>query len=253
MNLVFSFSIFTAYRNNIKNSGPDNTLDEFHEDIQTHFLDLAQTMLVRLNEHYLSGMSLINDTEIIAWFNNQPFHASALSIDLVHNAMIKSKLGSEYSVHVSNHPLPFRIESSVERLKGKETLGFQLSSNLPFAMAFISAFSIIFYITERTSKSKHLQFVSGLNVFTYWITSLLFDFATHILNAFILILVLWAFQQEGWQTIDDLTPISVVFIVFGFAILPVIYLFSMLFSVPSKGFVRMSILFVLTGRSATFR
>lgn len=205
-------------------------------------------MLVRLNERYLAGMSLDNNSQIIAWFNNQPFHTSALALDLVHNAMIKSKLGSEYSVKVSNKPLPFRVESTMSLLMASNNMGFQLATNISFAMAFVSSFYIMFYIKERVSKAKLLQFVSGLNVSTFWITSFIFDFATYILSAFILILTLWAFQEDGWKTVQDLSPAFVSLVLFGFSMLPITFLFSLVFSIPSTGFVRMTIFYVFTGK-----
>lgn len=230
--------------------GADNTIDEFEEDIQDHFLDLAKTMLVRLNSRYLAGMSVnsTHSTDIIAWFNNQPFHTTALSINLIHNAMIKATLGPEYNIKVTNSPLPFRVESQMSMLMAGSNMGFQLATNISFAMAFVSSFYLMFYIRERVSKAKLLQFVSGLNVSTFWLTSFIFDFATYILTAFILVITLIAFQEDGWSTINDLTPAFVTLIVFGFSMLPMTFVSSLLFSIPSTGFVRMTIFFIFTGK-----
>lgn len=213
-----------------------------------HYLDMARTILVKLNFKLVGGISLNNDSRIIAWFNDQPFHTSALSLNLLHNAMVKSKLGPEHSIHVINHPLPFQIEASTGLSITLNSIGFELASFLPFVMAFVSSFYVIFYVKERVSKAKLLQHLSGLNVSTFWITSFLFDFATYILSTFIMLLVLWAFQVEGWKTMYDLTPIIVSLICFGFSMLPIIYLLSIIISVPSTGFVRISIFFIFTGK-----
>lgn len=219
----------------------------FNTDIETHFLDLAKTMLVRLNDRYLAGLSLVNDTQIVAWFNNQPLHTTALSLSLVHNAMIKSKLGPEYSVDVVNYPLPFRIESTMSLLMMAQNMGFQLATNVSFAMAFVSSFYIMFYIKERVSKAKLLQYVSGLNISSFWITSFLFDYGTFILNCIVMISVLAVFQEDGWSTFGELMPGFVTLIVFGFSMLPISFLSSHLFEIPSTGFVRMTIVYVFTG------
>lgn len=214
--VISIFSIFTGYREEVQSRGAENRLDEFHEDIQDHFLNLAKTILVRLNAQYLAGMSLSsNGSDIIAWFNNQPFHTTALSISLVHNAMLRATLGSDYSIKVINSPLPFRVESRISMLMAGNNMGFQLATNISFAMAFVSSFYLMFYIKERVSRAKLLQFVSGLNVSTFWTTSFLFDFVTYILTAFILVLTLIAFQEDGWKTIGDLTPAFVTLVVFG--------------------------------------
>lgn len=217
-------------------------------DIEERFLHLAKTMLVRLNDRYLAGLSLVNDTEIVAWFNNQPMHTTALSLTLIHNAMIKSTLGHEYSIHVTNFPLPFRIESTVSLLMMAQNMGFQLATNISFSMSFIASFYIMFYVKERVSKAKLLQYVSGLNVSTLWITSLIFDYGTFVLNCIVIILTLAVFQEDGWSTVDELMPGFVTLLVFGFAMLPISFLASHLFEIPSTGFVRMTIVYVFTGK-----
>lgn len=235
------------YRKDIENQGPDNQLDIFNVDIEGRFLDMAETMLVRLNDRYLAGLSVVNDTQIVAWFNNQPLHTTALSLTLIHNAMIKSQLGTDYSVHVTNFPLPFRIESTLSLLMVAQNLGFQLATNISFSMAFVSSFYIMFYIKERVSKAKLLQYVSGLNVSSFWITSFLFDYATFFLNCIVMMLTLAAFQEDGWSTVSELFPGFVTLLVFGFAMLPISFLSSHLFSEPATGFVRMTIIYVFTG------
>ncbi|XP_055298016.1 phospholipid-transporting ATPase ABCA3-like isoform X5 [Sitodiplosis mosellana] len=244
--------IFEKYRTYIQNQGEDNRLDEFNEDIQEHFLKLAKSILVRLNSQYLAGMSINNNSDIIGWFNNQPFHTTALSINLIHNAMIKTTLGDDYSIEVTNSPLPFRVESTMSMLMSGQNMGFQLASNISFAMAFVSSFYLMFYIKERVSKAKLLQFVSGLNVSTFWITSFIFDFATYILTALMIILTLAVFQEDGWATISELTPAFLSLILFGFSMLPMTFVSSLLFSIPSTGFVRMTIFFIFTGITVFF-
>lgn len=246
------FSIFTEYKTYVQSQGSKNRLDEFSQNIQEHFLELAKTILVRLNSQYLAGMSIENNTDIIAWFNNQPFHTSALSINLIHNAMVRSTLGADYSIDVTNSPLPFRVESTMSMLMAGNNMGFQLATNISFSMAFVSSFYLMFYIRERVSKAKLLQFVSGLNVSTFWITSFIFDFATYILTALILVITLIAFQEDGWSTISELTPAFVSLVLFGFSMLPMTFVSSLLFSVPSTGFVRMTIFFIFTGEIHIF-
>lgn len=234
------------YQENMKKQSSDHELDVFDTDIERHYLDLAKTMLVRLNYHYLAGLS-VNNTQITAWFNNQPLHTTALSLTLAHNAMIKAILGPDYSIHVKNFPLPFRTESTASLLMAAQNMGSQLAINISFAMAFVSSFYIMFYIMERVSKAKLLQFVSGVNVSAFWLPSFLFDYATFILNCIVMILTLAAYQEDGWSSFDELMPAFISLIIFGFSMLPITFLSSHLFSVPSTGFVRMTVAYALTG------
>jgi ABC-2 family transporter protein len=44
-----------------------------------------------------------------------------------------------------------------------------------FALSFVPASFVIFLVEERTSKAKHLQFVSGVKPTTFWFASYSWD------------------------------------------------------------------------------
>lgn len=44
-----------------------------------------------------------------------------------------------------------------------------------FAMSFVPASFVLYLIQERVNKAKHLQFVSGVNPTTYWLTNFVWD------------------------------------------------------------------------------
>jgi len=44
-----------------------------------------------------------------------------------------------------------------------------------FSMSFVPASFVIFLVEERVSKAKHLQFVSGVKPFTFWIATYTWD------------------------------------------------------------------------------
>ena len=51
-------------------------------------------------------------------------------------------------------------------------------------------------IEERVSKSKHLQFISGVKPITYWISAYLWDYAVYCLTIPILVVMLVLMQEE---------------------------------------------------------
>ena len=50
-----------------------------------------------------------------------------------------------------------------------------ISISVIFALSFVPASFVLFLIDEKTSKAKHLQFVSGVNQTIYWVSTLLWD------------------------------------------------------------------------------
>jgi len=44
-----------------------------------------------------------------------------------------------------------------------------------FALSFVPPSFVLFLIEEKVTKAKHLQFVSGVNQFIYWVANLTWD------------------------------------------------------------------------------
>jgi hypothetical protein len=83
-------------------------------------------------------------------------------------------------------------------------MGFQLAFNIGFSMAFVSSFYVLFYVKERVCKSKHLQFVSGVKVYIFWIMAFICDLVTFIVTIIAIIITLVCFQEDGFNTSEDL-------------------------------------------------
>lgn len=140
------------------------------------------------------------------------------------------------------------ITFQFDMLQAGNNMGFQLAFNVGFAMAFVAAFYAIFYIKERVSRSKLLQFVSGVNIATYWITSFIWDYFTFTLTALLSLGTIAAFQETGWSNFTELGRCLLVLLCFIWAVIPFTYLFSKLFTVPATGFTRLSIIYIFTGK-----
>lgn len=228
-----------------------HTLDEFSEDIQDHFLGLGHVIKIRSNTRNLVGVSTTNGT-MIAWFNNKLYHTAPISLNLLHNAILKASLGSDHSINVANWPMPFRDESKTLLTMNGHDIGSQLASKVSFAMAFIMAIYIMFYIRERASKAKLLQFISGVKPSIFWIASFLFDFATYILISLVFIITVNAFHEEHWSTIRETMELFAVLIIFGLSSLAITSVLSFVFTHASYGLVTTVILFVFTGKLNCF-
>lgn len=135
-------------------------------------------------------------------------------------------------------------------------------------MAFVSSFYILFYVRERVVKAKHLQFVSGVNGLVFWCVSFLCDLLTFFLTSVALMITLVCFQEEGFSTFEDIgTRVRLIcfflscmyflgrvlslLVCFSWCVLPLEYLCSYLFDIPSTGFVRMTLISIFTGESMT--
>lgn len=83
-------------------------------------------------------------------------------------------------------------------------MGFQIAFNMGFSMAFVSAFYVLFIVKENVCKSKHLQIVSGVKIWVFWLASLLSDMLTYLITIVILLICLTLFQEDGFKTAEEI-------------------------------------------------
>lgn len=199
--------------------------------------------------------SLVNNSlpTLRTFFNNQPFHAPPLALNFLTTTLFRYFTdSSDSTIQLSNHPLPLTLTDEVNNVGSFAGMGFQVGINISFGMAFLASSFVVFLIKERETRSKHLQFVSGVNFPIFWAAHFLFDALNYLIPAVVLIFVLLAFDTEDFNTAETLGNTFVLFLFYGFAVIPLMYLFSFNFTVPSAGFTRM-VLFNLFSGDATWK
>ncbi|XP_065364636.1 phospholipid-transporting ATPase ABCA3-like isoform X2 [Calliphora vicina] len=242
-----SYQIADKYKSIASSYGSDyEFLETGEKNFSKYILDLGKEIQVRINSRYLAAAT-IGTKNITAWLNNQPLHTAPLTVNLVHNAMIKALKNDSYQITVTNAPLPYTTETRLTQLNTGNNLGTQLSTNLCFCFCFVSAFYILFLIKERETRSKLLQFVGGVKVWTFWLSQLLWDILTFALTAIIVICTIACWQEQGFSSFGDLGRYFVVIILFGCSVLPFTYLISFYFTEPATGFARISIINIFAG------
>ena len=183
-----------------------------------------------------------------AFFNDQAFHSPAISLLTLANALLRYVTNNtNYFLHVINHPLPRTEHVKVNDEMTDETTGFTVAFNIVFGMAFLASSFTLFLIKERATKAKHQQFVSGVSMFTFWIATFAWDMINFMMPAVCLLITLWAFNITAFIVEAHILHIALLFILYGFAMLPFMYLWSFIFTVPSTGFVWLTMFNILSG------
>ncbi|EAT39837.1 AAEL008388-PA [Aedes aegypti] len=240
-------SVANSYIELFTELAPSNKLVTISSSFSEYILNKSIENIKAVDNTYMVGAT-VDETEnnFTAWFNNKAYHTAPLSLNLIYNAILRT-FCSNCSLEVINKPLPYSSRIRFLRLQAGSNMGFQLAFNTGFAMAFVGAMYIMFYIKERASGAKLLQFVSGVNAVTFWTVSFLWDYLVFIVAMILYILTLAAFQEEGWSTPAELSRVVIVMLCFGIAVIPFTYLWSYFFQVPSTGFIKMLIFNIFTG------
>ncbi|XP_055628188.1 phospholipid-transporting ATPase ABCA1-like [Toxorhynchites rutilus septentrionalis] len=217
------------------------------DNIAQTFLNIATEHLVKANRRFIIGASILEDN-ITAWFNNEALHSPAISLNVMHNALLRTfALSDEYRIDVTNHPLPYKAETKIQLSRAHNNLGFQLAYNTGFGMAFVSGFYVIFYIRERVTKAKLLQHVSGVGRLFYWFTGFIWDYCTYAIICLLTVASIAAFQEPGFKTADEIFRLYAIFLFVGLPALPLTYITTLFHSSPPSAFIRVSVAFIVTG------
>lgn len=65
--------------------------------------------------------------------------------------------------------------------------GIQIVFNLLFGMSIFTSGFCLMTVTERVSKAKHIQYVSGVYTLNFWLSALLWDLVIHFVACVLLL------------------------------------------------------------------
>lgn len=160
--------------------------------------DNMDDLILNYGSNYVIGATFLK-FEIIGWYNNEFFHSLPLSLNLINQAILKTFVGENYSITVTNKPYlddPIFEHPHTNRY---------LIVNTIYGIMFITILILVSLIStiivkERTSGMIFLQFNYGFNRLKYWLTSFLVDAFGFFVLTFLFI-VLMDFVDADYEKI----------------------------------------------------
>ncbi|XP_076337701.1 ATP binding cassette subfamily A member 3 isoform X2 [Tachypleus tridentatus] len=241
-----------AYVSQFKGTANNVVKVNSSENIIDYLIDQGVRDIGQLNLHNMIAAvfhqtGTDNKTFLKSLFNNQAFHTPGISLAALDNAMLKYFTNNSYSLTVTNHPMPRTVSEQAIQQQTQQTQSYQIAQDIMFSMSLLAASFAIFLVKERELKAKHLQRVSGVNLFTFWLTTFIWDFINYIIPCCLVMLTFVAFQTEGFSSAEEQGRLFLLFFIYGLAVLPFIYLMSFLFQTPSTAYIRLSLCNIIAG------
>ncbi|KAK9882111.1 hypothetical protein WA026_018953 [Henosepilachna vigintioctopunctata] len=216
---------------------------EITNNITTTMLDLIKKKPIEAKYQYIVGASFGEGDGPIAWVNGEPYHSVPLSLQLLLNSYLEK---TAIQMNFVNFPLA----NEGSKQESEENSLIMSESNLmalSVAGAYIASFYVIFNIKERMSQSKHLQFVSGINVFIFWSISFIVDLVTFLIPVIFIIVSFVILKPKGISTPLEIGVVGVLFSSFSVASLPMMYVSSFLFTEQATGYSALLFLGFISG------
>ncbi|CAG9812339.1 unnamed protein product [Chironomus riparius] len=245
--------IYESYKLMINNFKDKNIeLEEIDGLMENTFLRKSKTNL-DLNYRNLFGVS-IHKENVTAWYNNQPYHTLPITLNLIHNAILKASFGNKFGLNVGNKPLPYRNETRAANLAFVHSrVNLQLYLIISFALSVSYAIFVIAVVKERIGKSKNMQITVGIHPVTYWLSIFIWDVLVVLIIAITTSLAV-AGTFSNYETIDSLNirlenflKIFLMLIICGISVLPITYASNFLFASPSSGFIKLVLIYIILG------
>uniref|UniRef100_A0A8D1IC50 ABC transporter domain-containing protein n=1 Tax=Sus scrofa TaxID=9823 RepID=A0A8D1IC50_PIG len=213
------------------------TLKEVQGDLLKYLMenkDCIQSCIVAF-----SIVVKTNTTIFTALFNNQAYHSPSLTLAMLDNILFKSVSGPNASLTVSNKPQPSPAYN--------EPSGHQMALNVHFGMALLISSFCLQTVTERVSKAKHIQFVSGVYVLVYWLSALLWDFTIFFITCCLLLVMFKYGRLDIYITDYRFLDTMLIFLLYGWSAIPLMYLLSFLFTRSTSAYIILVLFNYLSG------
>ncbi|XP_041532432.1 ATP-binding cassette sub-family A member 17-like [Microtus oregoni] len=175
-----------------------------------------------------------NRSTVKALFNNQAYHSPGLALALVDNFLFKLLSCANASITTTNYPQPQTAKELSESILYQGPKGHYLVVNFLFGIAFLSSSFSILTVTEENTKSKHIQFVSGVSAAAFWLSALLWDLLSFLVPTLVLVLVFLWYKEEAFAHHEGTAAVVLIMMLYGWATIPFVYTVSFSFKNPSN-------------------
>lgn len=150
--------------------------------------------------------------------------------------------------YVKNHPLPITEQQS---LQVQIILSLLASIFILVPLCYIPASFVAFLVKERVSKSKHLQLVSGVSPYLYWLAAYLWDMTLFAFLTLFVICCLYIFGRNVARVFigssEQTLGVFCLLFFYGAAAIPLAYLYSFGFTNFSTAQIAIMVINFMTG------
>lgn len=201
-------------------------VDLVNTNTSTDFADLMIDTFdnlgaVRFDSKYMVGLGFAKTDNILSYtggvlntiylhFNGQHFHTAGQALNLASNTLYRyftakadaNNQTTDGYIRTTNQPMNLN-NTELEMLSVRDTTGAgdsKMYFDMGFVLGFLVAITCANKLTERMSKSKHIQGLTGLSNITYWMSFYLVDIVAIclILVPIVIFFLLMGDDVFGW-------------------------------------------------------
>ena len=186
------------------------------KEVKNNYGAYLLTKIDELNHNY--EFSVFPD---IISRQSTPIYANYMLNNLVRYAAKNKNL----EIEIINEPLPYTMKEKMDKQERNRIIVLFFIS---ISFSLIPANFITVIIKERENNSKHLQIISGISLFSYWLNNYIFELIKYYVIGGICIFIIYLFDYYKQY-------LSILYLEYGPAMVSFTYLFSFIFKSEDKG------------------
>ncbi|KAG5510169.1 hypothetical protein JKF63_07066 [Porcisia hertigi] len=209
----------------------------------------------------LQGLIPSEKSAIYLFYNTSAYHSSGLVLQQLYTYILQNFVGDERRTLKMGAELMPTSSSGSEMRGGVQ--GILIGAIIMIPFTFLPSNPVAWIVKERECKARHLQMISGLSFYVYWVSNFVFDVVAYILTLCLVLVIFLIFGRKEYVGADTAGPTVVMFIIYGLCSTVGAYLVSFAFDEHStaqsatmaisfvSGFLLVMMVFILSLLDAT--
>ncbi|XP_076402078.1 ATP-binding cassette sub-family A member 13 isoform X1 [Peromyscus maniculatus bairdii] len=175
------------------------------------------------------------------WYNQKGFHSLPSYLNHLNNLILWQHLPPDavdwrqYGITLYSHPYGGALLNEDKILESIRQCGVALCIVLGFSILSASIGSSV--VRDRVTGAKRLQHISGLGYRTYWLINFSYDMLFYLVSVCLCVAIIVAFQLTAFTFRENLVATALLLALFGYAMIPWMYLISRIFSSSDVAFI----------------
>ncbi|KAJ7386395.1 ATP-binding cassette sub- A member 1 [Desmophyllum pertusum] len=165
-----------------------------------------------------SIQGILKEHNAKAWYNTKGYHAAPTFLNILNNVILRSKAAekglnaSQFGITTINHPMNYTKEQLTDETFYNRVVDVLVAICVVFAL-------------------------SGVRPYVYWLSTYVWDLGNYIIPAVCCCLIFLAFGEDAYTSAMNFPPTFLLLLLYGWAITPLMYPASFLFSESSTAYI----------------
>nr|XP_030708684.1 ATP-binding cassette sub-family A member 12 isoform X1 [Globicephala melas] len=180
-----------------------------------------------------------NRTLAKVWYDPEGYHSLPAYLNSLNNFLLRVNMSKDdaarHGIILYSHPYPGVQDQEQATMSSLIDILVALSILLGYSVT--TASFVTYVVREHQNKAKQLQHISGIGVTCYWVTNFIYDMAFYLVPVAFSVGVIAIFKLPAFYSENNLSAVSLLLLLFGYASFSWMYLLAGLFRETGVAFI----------------